>query len=139
MKKSGLFCAALLLALLLCACGGGGGEIPDLTGHWEQDPGDAAFYQVADITDDTIRVSWHLVEDGSEHLYWIGSFVPPDQPGASYKWVSENRIGEEYHKSAWARHEDTLTFTYKDGTLNYVTFMGNLKMGVSLEKKEVAG
>lgn len=138
MKKTRVCCAALLLALLLCACGGGG-EIPDLTGHWEQDPGDAAFYQVADISGDTIRVSWRLVEDGSEHLYWIGSFVPPDKPGASYKWVSENRIDEEYHKSAWARHEDTLTFTYKDGTLNYVTFMGNLKMGVSLEKKEVTG
>ena len=129
---------ALLAALTLAACGGsapGGVRTADLTGRWVQEQGEGEFYQVVEITEDTIRVYWHLMDDNSEHLYWVGSYEPPKSPVRSYKWVSENRLEQEPKKSPWARHEDTLTFTYKNSGIHYTIFMGNLKMGVTVMRE----
>lgn len=127
---------ALLLLLPLAACGGGRkGLPPDLTGSWAQDPDGAGFYQTATITSDRIYVYWHLVEDDSEHLYWVGTFTPPTTDG-TYTWVSENRE-DEVRTTPWTRHEDTLSFKYQNGSISYTIFMGNLKMGVSLDKETI--
>ena len=109
---------------------------PDLTGRWEQEHGEGAtYYQIAVISEDAIRVYWHLTEDDSEYLYWSGSFTDPEASGKAFKWVSENNHAEQ-RKSAWARREETMNFTYKDGKLSYTVYMGNLRVGVALERVE---
>ena len=126
---------AALLALSLAACGDTPGPPPDLTGRWVQEGEASSFYQVAEITDDAIRVWWHLSEDDSEYLYWSGSFTPPQDASRSYTWTSANNF-KEARRSAWARREDTMSFTYKDGKIGYVVYMGNLRMSMALERAE---
>ena len=88
MKKNiaGLLCLFCLALLAGCGSKGGDGPPPDLTGRWRQvmDGGTPTFYQVAEIEGDRIRTWWHLSEDDSEYLYWIGTFVPPENDAEPY-------------------------------------------------------
>ena len=135
MKKQLTVCfLAVLTVLALTACGASSAP-PDLTGRWEQSHDETtSFYQIAEITDDAIRVWWHLTADDSEYLYWTGSFVPPETGGRTYTWESVNDSAEA-RTSSWARREETMSFTYRNGKLGYIVFMGNLRMSVTLEMK----
>ncbi|MBQ9412445.1 MAG: hypothetical protein IJU29_05020 [Oscillospiraceae bacterium] len=136
MKKNiaGLLCLFCLALLAGCGSKGGDGPPPDLTGRWRQvmDGGTPTFYQVAEIEGDRIRTWWHLSEDGSEYLYWIGTFVPPENDAEPYSWVSETRIDEE--RNSRTRQEKELTFTYKNGHINFIEIQGRVRMSVVLER-----
>ena len=136
-----LFCGsalALLLTLGLAGCGENGENLPppDLTGHWVQVGSEGAtFYQVADITDSTIECSWHVTEDNVDHLYWSGSFIPPENGRQPYSWTSVNDM-ERIYTSNWALRDPEKTFTYQKDQLTYIVSMGNMRVTVALEKQE---
>ena len=140
MKRIGyrlLFLFTLLLALSACGSRQYPAEPPDLTGDWVQSSRASNFYQVAKITDKRVYLYWHLVDDGSEYLYWDGTFVPPENGKEPYTWVSENRLKyPQWHP--WARREEVLDFTYKDGKISYIEIQGRLRLTVSLVRAEEA-
>ena len=126
--------AAVVLSLCLSSCGSGrSAPPPDLTGEWKQVGESGNFYQIATITDDTIETYWYVVSDGSLHLYWTGTFTPPENGKGSYTWQSVNDL-DKAQTSPWARREETNSFTYKDGKITYVARMGSLNVSVALEK-----
>ena len=138
MKKS--FIIILLLAALPALALGGCGETavsaepPDLTGNWIQAGiEDTPFYQVATITDDTIECWWHVVDGDEEHLYWSGTFTPPEDGKEPYAWTSENDL-EKALTSSWALRDEIKTFTYEKGKLSYIVNMGHLRMTYALER-----
>ena len=135
MKLKKIAFALLLAALLCCGCGEtkNPGPAPNLEGHWTQTSPPPRFYQTAVISGGEIEVFWHLTEDGSEYLYWSGSFEPPKNGKEPYTWVSNNnfaRAATDPH----CRREETLTFTYKEGKISFVQIQGRIHMGVALEK-----
>lgn len=139
MKKLVLALLALAAACALSACGGRNSGVPDLTGEWTQSGGDT-FYQIAEITGDTVNVWWYLPEEDTRNLYWSGSFVPPTDRGNSYKWTSENRYTveelEASHQYDYVAREETKEFTYKDGVLSYYVTAGHLRMIYELKRPE---
>lgn len=135
-KARYLIASALLLALL-CACGSRGRDLPapELEGRWTQCSPADNFYQTAVISGDEIEVYWHIVADGSNYLYWAGSFEPPTDGREPYSWTSVNNL-EKAKTDPHARREETLTFTYKDGKLHYVQIQGRIHLTVSLEREK---
>lgn len=128
-----LLLAAALLSLTGCGSAAAGPP-PDLTGEWVQTGSEnAAFYQVATITEDTITAYWYVTEDDVRRMYWCGTFVPPEDGSSSYTWVSENTATALNHTN-WTIDDETKTFTYKKGKLVYNVNMGNMRMSVALEK-----
>ena len=135
MKKL-LFALALLLPLLLGGCGDTGEDLPapDLTGHWVQVGSEGTtFYQVADITGDTIECFWHVTEDDVNRLYWSGTFTPPENGKQPYSWASVNNLARAL-TSNWALRDEEKTFTYDKDRLSYIVSMGNMRVTVALEK-----
>ena len=128
-----------LLAVLLClsACGAKTypAEPPDLRGDWIQSSRPDNYYQIGKIRDNRIYLYWHVVKDGSEYLYWVGTFDPPEDGKEPYKWVSQNRLTNAARHTR-ARREETLEFTYKDGKISYIEIQGRLRMTVSLVREE---
>jgi len=51
-------------------------------------------------------------------LYWAGSFVPPNAPGDSYSWDSQNDHSKT-DNALLASTDDTKTFTYSAGVLSW--------------------
>lgn len=133
--KKNICIAAVVLALCLSSCGSKNSDAPppDLTGEWKQVGEINNFYQIATITGDTIETYWYVVSDGSLHLYWTGTFTPPEDGKEPYTWQSVNNL-EKAETSPWARREETNSFTYKDGKISYVTRMGSLNISVALER-----
>ena len=58
----------------------------DLTGTWQSENNDGS-YQEAIITDDTIEINW--VSEGTESIYWIGTYTAPTEAVDEYSWTSE--------------------------------------------------
>ena len=85
-------------------------KIPDLTGYWvmNQNMPEAMANMRAVIADDTITLFW-IMENGTEMVYWAGSFEPPKTAESPYTWVS---VRDPNQKSAFASTEETKTFTY---------------------------
>ena len=142
MKQRRRFAAVCLLLLsfmvLSSGCGSNGENLPppDLRGRWVQEGSETStYYQVAEIDGDRIECYWHVAEDGKEHLYWSGSYIPPTNGKEPYRWTSQRN---EYRSgfSSWARTEDELTFTYEDGKLHYISIQGRLRLSVSLVREE---
>ena len=126
-----------LLALALCGCGSDGSELPppDLTGHWVQVGSEGTtFYQVADLTGDTIACYWHVVADDVDRLYWSGTFTPPENGRQPYSWTSANDYTGIY-TSNWALRDEEKTFTYEKDRISYIVSMGNIRVTVALEKQ----
>ncbi len=85
--------------------------IPDLTGSWmmnEDTPGAMANMRAV-ISDDTISMYW-IMENGSDMLYWEGSFEPPETAESPYTWVS---VKNPDKNSAFSSKEETKSFTYR--------------------------
>ena len=127
----------MAMAISLAACGGSGdsnnssdaapaektsapeattaAQPTDLTGTWQSEDNDGS-YQEAIITDDTIEINW--VSDGTESIYWIGTYTAPTEAVDEYSWTSE-RDKEKTDSALLASTDDTKDFTYKNDTISY--------------------
>lgn len=140
-RKLCVLLLTLASALALGACARKPGPPPDLTGYWRQ-PGENEWYHVAYITDDIINVYWYETTEGEVELFWHGTFVPPEDDREPYVFTSENLNSEEFLNSSYkfrrARRERTMSFTYRDGKLNYIVMSGHLKLNFGLEKVDLS-
>lgn len=138
-QKIAALLLAALLPVLLASCGEGRGKepkpAPDLVGEWKQAGNPVNYYQIATITEDHMELYWFVVQDSSTHLYWTGSFTPPETGDEPYVWTSVNDLEDPYHEP-WALRNETKNFTYKDGKITYNVDQGHLRTGVTLEKVE---
>lgn len=87
----------------------------DLTGTWQSEDNDGS-YQEAIITDDTIEINW--VSDGTESIYWIGTYAAPTEAVDEYSWTSE-RDKEKTDSALLASMDNTKDFTYKNDVISY--------------------
>ena len=100
------------------------GEVPDLRGYWIMEP-DNGTSMGAQIIDDTITMKW-LTDDGTQALYWVGSYVSPKDDDLPYEWTSINDKSKT-EMAILASSDDTKEFTF-DGT--YISFTASA-MGVT--------
>ena len=137
MKKKAVarLAACLLLLLVFSGCGDNGASLPppDLTGRWEQVGSEnSTFYQVVFIRENqTMEAYWYNA--GRYRLYWAGSYTPPVNGAEPYSWVSINDTARTT-RSNWGLRDEQKTFTYEDGKIEYQVTMGNLRMGIALER-----
>lgn len=109
----------------------------DLTGNWAQKGKEGSdSYMAGYIKDGVIEIFW--VSDGgkSGNLYWSGSYIAPTEPGDTYSWDSVNdKIKTDY--AILASGDDSKTFSYENGEINYsVSMMGQTTV-VSLVPSEL--
>ena len=90
--------------------------IPDLTGYWKMDE-EGETIMGGEISGDVITLYW-LSDDGTQALYWSGSYVPPKTSDLPYVWTSINdKSKTEY--AIMASPDDTKVFTYDNDTISY--------------------
>lgn len=110
-------------------------EVPDLAGTWKQTNSESEdAYQQAEITADTITVNWITDGGDSEALYWVGTFVPPEDNG-KYVFTSEGDV-EKMNIALLASTDSTKEFTYEDGVISYKVGMMGTTTTVRLEKQK---
>ena len=149
MKKKllGLILASSMI-VSMTACGGTGGgaadskedmapqeattevQATDLTGTWQSKNNDGS-YQEAIITDSSIEINW--VTDGTESIYWVGTYTAPTGAVDEYSWTSE-RDKEKTDTALLASTDDTKEFTYKDDTIRYDASIMGTTTTVELKK-----
>jgi hypothetical protein len=106
----------------------------DLTGTWvEKNPKSDAMVQEAIIDDSTITINWKQ-SDGTEALYWAGSYEKPTTTDDSYSWTSNNDK-EKTGAALLASSDDTKKFEYKNGKLTYQASAMGVTVTSELEKK----
>ena len=90
--------------------------VPDLTGYWKMDE-EGETTMGGEISGDVITLYW-LSDDGTQALYWSGSYVPPTTSDLPYIWTSINdKSKTEY--AIMASPDDTKVFTYDNDTISY--------------------
>lgn len=135
-KKMFLVALVVMTALALCACGGGGDTTdqgpappPDLTGEWIDSSDDPM--QRAEISGDVIKIWW--TGDGTDALYWQGSFTPPTTTDEPYTFVSVNDT-DVTSSALLASDAADKTMTYSDGELSYPVSAMGVDMTIHLVK-----
>lgn len=110
----------------------------DLTGQWkETDPLNKDMYYGAVIGEDKIELYRVSEDSGSRHLYWAGTYVPPERDIDSYFWTSQtgwHRVDRE----TIAADKETLDFTYQDSHLSYYVMNDGIIKWVEMEREEWA-
>lgn len=61
-----------------------------LTREWKQTNADGDPYQTASNRGGVVTVTWVNDAQSTKALFWVGSYVPPTEAGASYSWDSVN-------------------------------------------------
>ena len=90
--------------------------IPDLTGYWKMnDEGDTIMG--GEISGNVITLYW-LMEDGTQALFWSGSYIQPTTPDLPYIWTSVNDKSKT-ENAIMASGDDTKVFTYDNETISY--------------------
>lgn len=90
--------------------------IPDLTGYWKMDE-EGETIMGGEISGDVITLYW-LTDDGTQALYWSGSYIPPTTSDLPYTWTSINDKGKTEY-AIMASQDDTKVFTYDNDTISY--------------------
>ncbi len=107
---------------------------PDLSGEWKQVDGNSEdTYQTATIAGDTIEIYWVMESEGTQALYWAGSFTAPETADEPYTWESVNDT-EKTASALLASGDKTKTFTYQDGQILYDVSAFGVTETVKLEK-----
>jgi hypothetical protein len=97
----------------------------DLTGDWKQSNSNSPeSYQTATINGDTIAIDWVNDAESTKAVYWIGSYVAPNEDTESYSWDSQGDVAQ-MESALLASGDSVKTFTFKDNVLTYeLTAMG---------------
>ena len=91
-------------------------SIPDLKGYWKMDDeGDTIMG--GEISGNEITLYW-LMEDGTQALYWSGTYIQPTTPDLPYIWTSVNDKSKT-ENAIMASGDDTKVFTYANDTISY--------------------
>lgn len=130
MKKLIVVFMSVVFCLSLCACGSTETQVDNaeplnLMGNWEEkNKGEA--YQAGFIDDTSIEIFW-IMDDGTQALYWSGTYEKPDNAGDSYTWESQNNKAKT-ETALLASLDDSKVFSYANGELSYeVSVMGTTK------------
>ena len=138
--RYGLLPLVLALLLALPACRSTPKEPPDLRGQWKQIyDEEPEYYHVARISDSHIEIYYYYAADGSNNLYWYGTFTPPEDGEEPYEWVSENSLPDNISPILfrYASRDANKKFTYKKGKLTYTIAPSQaLRMNVTMERLE---
>jgi hypothetical protein len=99
-----------------------------LAGKWHQSsPPDGMSFD-AQISDDSIQIMVKM--DGSEGIYWLGSFDPNVIAGTIESQGDSDAMALEI----FASQESFKTFTYKDGTLSFQFSMLGISQTIQLTR-----
>lgn len=99
----------------------------DLTGSWSwKDAPDPSKTMTATITADRIEIHWPST-DGSNPLYWAGSFTPP-KPGEDAYTFTSNGDTAAMQKSLLASSDATKKFSFANDAISFdITVQGTTK------------
>ncbi len=129
-------CIGALAALGGCGESGSETGYLDLTGMWKQSNGDTEeTWMEATISGKTITVNWEM-SDGSEALYWTGSYVAPDEDTDIWSWDSENDTSKTASELL-ASNAESKTFTYEDGILSFEVTMLGIASLVEMKRSDI--
>ncbi|KAA9083751.1 hypothetical protein [Microbacterium radiodurans] len=106
-----------------------------MTGPWQQTNSNSPdSYQRAVITENTISIDWVSDAEAMTAVYWVGTYVPPSEPGDAYTWDSQNDTTQT-ENALMASSDATKTFTYQDGVLSYELTAVGVTMTVQMQKQ----
>ena len=107
----------------------------DLTGDWKQtNSASPDNYQAATIDGDVITINWVDETTDSKSIYWVGTFVAPDEPGDTYSWTSDRDVAAT-DSALLASTDDSKEFTYEAGVLSYEASALGTTTTLKLEKQ----
>lgn len=106
----------------------------DLTGTWKSENNDGSWME-ANIADGVITINWVSDNGESKSIYWIGTYIAPEEYTEEYSWTSD-RDKEQTDSALLASTDDTKEFSYSNNEITYeASAMGTTKT-MHLEKSE---
>lgn len=89
----------------------------DLTGTWKSENNEGSWME-AQIKDSVITINWVSDNGDTKSIYWIGTYIAPEEYSEEYSWTSE-RDKEQTDGALLASPDDTKEFSYTDEELTY--------------------
>lgn len=106
-----------------------------LVGEWKEEKSFNIVYKLATIKKDSIEIN-EISNDGkTKTLRWFGTYKEPESSDDKYTWKSKKN-SEKTKDAILAYKEDTIEFSYENGTLSYSTNSLGTTTTVNLKKAD---